>query len=401
MTIISRYIFRQAFAALLLILGSLTGVVWIALALKQLEVVTNDGQDVWTFFVLTTLAVPNLIGFVAPVAALIATIHVLNRLNTDSELIILTASGATIWLIARPLLILAGLISVVVVAINFYGMPASLKTLRTMILDIRSDLIGRMLQPGRFSSPERHLTVHIRARAANGDLRGVLMHDGRKPKDIVSLTAERGRIVKQGQMPLLLLRDGHIIRQPNAIAPAEVIKFEQYAVELDSFQKAERQHSWKPRERYLGELLNPAPDDRRYERSPGKFRAELHERFSSPLYPFAFVLIALASVGQAQSTRANRTQAMMTGFVYAVVLRLAGLAANNLVTLNAWAVPLLYLIPLGGITLAIAVMYRNSWPRPGLSWQQKAWFAVEDSWSAILARLPRLKRPAPAAAAED
>jgi hypothetical protein len=42
MSILSRYVFRQAAGALLLILLSLTGVVWIAVALRQLELMTTQ-----------------------------------------------------------------------------------------------------------------------------------------------------------------------------------------------------------------------------------------------------------------------------------------------------------------------------------------------------------------------
>ena len=90
--------------ALVLILLSLSGVVWIALALRQLNLVTTQGQDAWTFLAMTTLALPNLMALIAPIALLIAAIHTLNRLNGDSELIVLTAAGATIWTVARPLL---------------------------------------------------------------------------------------------------------------------------------------------------------------------------------------------------------------------------------------------------------------------------------------------------------
>ena len=95
MGIFSQYVFRQAGAAFLLILLSLCSIVWIALALRQLNVVTSQGQDTWTLMKMTTLALPNLMAIIAPVAFLIAALHTLNRLNTDSELIVLTASGAT------------------------------------------------------------------------------------------------------------------------------------------------------------------------------------------------------------------------------------------------------------------------------------------------------------------
>ena len=111
MTIVSRYVFRQAAGSLLLILLSLSGVVWIALALRQLDVVTSQGQDTLVLLAMTALALPNLMAIIAPVALLIAAIHTLNRLNGDSELIVLTAAGATVRWIARPLLALAFLVA--------------------------------------------------------------------------------------------------------------------------------------------------------------------------------------------------------------------------------------------------------------------------------------------------
>ena len=49
MRLLSRYVFRQTAGALLLILLSLTGVTWIAVALRQLELMTTQGQDVLRF----------------------------------------------------------------------------------------------------------------------------------------------------------------------------------------------------------------------------------------------------------------------------------------------------------------------------------------------------------------
>ena len=43
MTIFERYVFRQAGGALLIILLTLSGIVWVALALRQLNVVTSQG----------------------------------------------------------------------------------------------------------------------------------------------------------------------------------------------------------------------------------------------------------------------------------------------------------------------------------------------------------------------
>lgn len=396
MTIFSRYVFRQAAGALLLILLSLAGVVWIAIALRQLNVVTTQGQDALTLITMTTLALPNLLAIIAPFALLIATLHTLNRLNGDSELIVMTAAGATVWTVARPLIVLSLIVAAAVSFVNHIAMPWSLRLLNEYVVQMRTDLLTQVIQPGRFNSPEAGLTFHIRERATNGELQGLIMHDNRNPSQPQSYLAENGLIVKDASSSYLIMSKGHILRRPDLKEPAQIIQFEKYAVDLERFETkaGKEEKDLRPRERYLDELLNPG-NSRGFKAEPGKFRTELHERFSNPLYPITFVLIALAAVGQAQSTRQNRTQLLAYGFVIGTACRLGGLAVSNLVTLKASATPLLYIIPIGAGTIALISM---AFPRPILGPALSRLTApITDKMASLLATL---RRPTPTPSAE-
>ena len=360
MGIFERYVFRQAGSALLIILLSLSSIVWVALALRQLNVVTSQGQDVWMLVKMTTLALPNLMAIIAPFSLLIASIHTLNRLNGDSELIVLTASGATVWRAAKPLLALALLVALGVAFVNHVGMPWSLKKLRDYVVMVRANILTQVIQPGAFSSPEEGLTFHIRERAQNGELLGLIVHDTRNAALNQSYLAERSAILQRGESNFIIMHKGHIVRRTDKDEPSQIIAFEQYAVDLDQFEKKmdDETEDLKPRERYLGELMYPEPTSSSYRNAPGKFRAELHERFANPLYPIAFVFIALAAVGQAHSTRQNRVQQVAIAFVLAAGLRLGGLAMNNIVVMNESATALLYLLPLSAMLGSLIVMER-------------------------------------------
>jgi len=390
MTIFERYVFRQAGGALLIILLSLSGIVWVALALRQLNVVTSQGQDAWMLFKMTTLALPGLIAIIAPFSLLIATIHTLNRLNSDSELIVLTASGATIWTAARPLLLLAALVALGVGFVNHAAMPWSLRLVREYIVQVRTDLLTQVIQPGRFSSPERNLTFHIRERTLDGELLGLIMHDTRDASQSQSYLAERGLIVKQEPSSYLVMSNGHILRRKVGDEPAQVIAFDKYAVDLARFERKMdgKERDLKPRERYLGELLNPKSTSKQYRKSPGSFSAELHERFSNPLYPIAFVLIALASIGQAQSTRQNRMQYVAAAFVIAASLRVGGLALNNVVSLQTAMTPLLYLLPLVAAGGALWVMSHPAREPATPAFIGNLFEAIAGLWSSLRASLP-------------
>lgn len=398
MGIFGRYVFRQAAGALVLILLSLSGVVWIALALRQLNLVTSEGQDAFTFVKMTTLALPNMMGMIAPVALLVAAIHTLNRLSGDSELIVLTASGASQWRVARPLIALGILVACAVSFVNHVGMPWSLKLLREYVIQMRSDLIGQVVQPGRFSSPEAGLTFHIRERALDGRLLGLLMHDTRDPKSITSYLAETGTLIKQDGQPFLLMENGHVLRRSlPAVDPPQLIEFQSYIVDLERFEPKSGHIELKPRERYFQELAFPKPDDPDFKRQPGHFRAELHERFANPFYALAFVMLTVALIGRAQSTRQNRWEATALAGAISVGARVGGLAANNLVVVNAKWVPLLYGIPLGLIVVS-ALMIQFGARARGPS---RLRIALGATVAAAAARMPTLRRRRGEPAAAD
>ncbi len=365
MSILGRYIFRQSIGAVLLILSSLSTVTWIGVALRQLDIMTSQGQDTLLFLSLTSLALPSLVAFIAPFAVLISCLHVINRLSGDSELIIMTASGAPTWRLVRPLFAMGLLVMCAVTFVNHAVAPWANRKLKEGALQVRTQLISQVLQPGRFMAPEKNLSIHIRDRAPDGELLGLLMHDARDPTQISSYLAESGYIIKQGISAYLLMKNGHVIRETATSGQPDVVAFQRYAVDINRFeQKAEQSLSFRPREWTTAELLNPSPTDPGYKSSPQRYHAELHDRFSNPLYPIAFVLIAAAFAGQAQTTRQNRNQALLAAFGVGVGVRVLGISAVNAANGKASAVPWLYAIPIGAIILSLIAIQWNMTPRP-------------------------------------
>src|SRR5262249_24621915 len=181
-----------------------------------------------------------------------------------------------------------------------------------------TDLMAQVIQPWRFTSPEAKLTVHIRDRAKNGELLGLMMHDARDPKQVVTYLAERALIIKQDGAAYLRMDKGHIVRRLENQPAPQIIAFERYPVDMNELeQRSDQVAPVRPRERYTIELLHPDAKDPIYQMSPGSYSSELHERFSSPFYAFAFVFLVLAFMGQAQTTRTSRMQAVIAAFTVA------------------------------------------------------------------------------------
>ena len=73
----------------------LTGVVWVTQALRQIDLITSKGQTILLFLMMTGLALPSLVAIIAPVALFAGILYTLNKLNGDSELVVMAASGVS------------------------------------------------------------------------------------------------------------------------------------------------------------------------------------------------------------------------------------------------------------------------------------------------------------------
>jgi lipopolysaccharide export system permease protein len=355
MTLFGRYMFRQVTNAFFVILLTLTLVIWLATALKELNLITSQGQGIVLFFQMTLLSLPSLMALIAPNAMLMAALYTLDRMNGDSELIVMTSSGATVWRIGAPLLALASLVAIAILLANVFLTPASARALRSFITQVRADLISQVLQPGRFSSPENGLTFHIRDRSPNGDLLGLLVHDERDNKQVMSYLAERGRIITNDEGSYLVMFQGYVHRynEEDKDQNVQIVAFDQNMIDLSEFSpKDYSSKELRPRESYIGDLINPDMSNPVTRRNYGQIRAELHERLATPLYPLVFAFVAIALLAHARTTREGRWVQILTAFGIAIGLRVVGIIVGNLVTVNEWAVALVYAIPLGAILVA-------------------------------------------------
>lgn len=386
MTLFGRYVLRQVTNAFLVILLTLTSVVWLATALKELDLITSQGQGVLLFLHMTMLSLPSLMALIAPNAALMACLYTLDRLNGDSELIVMTAAGAPIWRIGASFVLLASLVSIGILIANLWIMPASMRTLRSLVTQVRTDLISQVLQPGRFSSPEPGLSFHIRDRSMSGDLLGLLVHDERDPTQIMTYLADRGRIVSNDEGSYLVMLDGNVHRfnKKEENKGVQIIVFDQYMLDLSGLgAQGDKNKELNPRERYLSELISPDPNDSAAKRGSGQLRSELHDRLATPLYPIVFALIAVALLGHARTTRENRWGQIFLAFGICVGLRVAGLTAGNLVTLSSSAVALVYAIPIGAILVAAWAAHVRMSPelRSKLSFELKLKPVMRNLWA--------------------
>src|SRR6202521_2617873 len=308
MRLIESYIFSRMLRAFVLTLVVLAATVWLSQALREFDLVSAMGQTLTTFLQITLLLLPAMATVVSPVAILIGVIYTFRTLNDGSELVGINAAGAPQGAVLKPV-ILVGLIGAIIMAsMTLYLAPLSLRIWRILITDVRGNIITTILREGEFMSLAPGLTFHLRRRAPDGTLEGIFMSDSRDPEATVNYLAERGAVLDNPLGVFLVMKNGTIQKTSKKDkASNSIIEFTSYAYDLSSFSAQSATPPFTPQERTTAYLINPDPKDRFYQQSPGKLRSELHYRLTAPLNAIVFAILPLIFLGQAETTRQQRS----------------------------------------------------------------------------------------------
>jgi lipopolysaccharide export system permease protein len=345
---ISRYILRTTISAFLIVLFTLTAVIWVTQALRDIDIVTSQGQTIVVFVGITGLIIPLLILVIAPIAVVIAVAHTLNKLSTDSEIIVMNAAGMSPWLLFRAFMFAALVVAMLVAAISAYFAPKGLRMLRDWITQVRADVVSNIVQPGRFTTIQSGVTIQIRERRQNNELVGIFLDDQRNPNERLTVMAEAGELLDNDKGTFLVLQNGVVQRYEAGERDPAMVSFDRYAFDLSQFAGGPQSVTYSIRERYLWQLIFPDPKDRFFVEQPGQFRAEMHDRLIAPIYPIAFVMIAYAFLGAPRTNRQSRTMSMLGAVANVACLRLVGFVSTVFGAKAPWMLSLQY------IALAVA-----------------------------------------------
>jgi lipopolysaccharide export system permease protein len=371
MTRITAYILRQVLTTALFVLITLTLAIWLTQSLRFIDLIVNRGLSIGGYFYLTTLLMPSFLALVSPIALFVATMFVYNRLTGDSELVVMRAVGYGPGQLARPALLLAAGATLISYVFYLWLIPASFSQFKQLQADIRSDYSGLLLQEGAFTRIGTNLTVYVREREANGDLRGIIVHDSRDVTNPVTLLAERGTLAATDEGPRVILLNGNRQQVDREAGKLSLLYFERYSVEIGQA-GGQAEYRWRePGERFLDELLWPDLDNSNDRFFANKLIAEGHTRLSTPLYVMALVIVGLACLLPGDFNRRGMGRRVLAAAVAGVAVQAVSIALPNLATRFPAVIPFLYAVPLMAISVSAWALVqgprrrRSAGPMPG------------------------------------
>ncbi|MEC4676188.1 MAG: LptF/LptG family permease [Nitrospirota bacterium] len=285
--IIYRTMLKELFFAFFLSLAFLNSILMMEKLLRLSRLLSGVGASLTDMARIIFYLQPQLMMLTIPMSLLLSTLLVYGRMNLDSEIVILKASGMDFRRIAFPVMLLGLFCFLASIAVSFYLGPQSSIKLRKEITKIITDRSTLAIEEGTFNTSFRDIVIIVKGRKSSGSLEKIFIYDSRDKKAPKVLMAKEGRIFMQegGGSIGLYLQDGYINITKGGNITELFFKSYKMTLNLDSDSPAAKKIEFTPIE-----LLRKAAEAGNHKKKTALY-LEFHRRLSLPTVCLMLVLL--------------------------------------------------------------------------------------------------------------
>lgn len=341
MKLYNKYILFKTVTAFFVLLTLLVILIWFSKTISFVHYITENGVELQQFSLLFLLILPWLLLFIVPISLFIAVLLIYNRLLLNNEITILKNSGLTKIAISKAAIFFALFSTLFCFFISFYLMPLSNKKLRKVRTNFENNYSNLSFSKGTFENL-KSLTIYVKDKNDDNQIFGILLHDARNQEVSTTITAKKGNLKFEGGSLLLYMQDGTLQRFTYQDNKEEILSFDNYVVNLSDNSKDDNlQKRWKPKERFLNELLNPTDDPSASDKI--QYQIELQQRITYPLMSTVLVMIALAFILRGDLNRRGNNFNIIAAIIMGISFLGITIMIYRLLGTSLMLSPLLYL----------------------------------------------------------
>ncbi len=270
---------------------------WINRAVVLFDQLIADGQSAGVFLEFTALTLPTVIRLALPLSAFAASVYVTNRMTTESELVVVQATGYSAFRMARPVLYFGLIVALLMSILMHFLIPLSAARLAEREDDIAQNATARLLVEGQFIEPMPNLTVYIREISTSGELLDIFVADTRDPAEQATYTAAKAFLVRDAGQTQLVMIDGMAQTLRTEDQRLFTTSFTDFAYNIGTLVGQSERTGRHAREISTWELLNPTPALIAETRnSAARLKSRGHDRFSQSILGTVAALLGFATL---------------------------------------------------------------------------------------------------------
>lgn len=319
-----------------MLLMILTGLAWMVQIMSMMKFLISYGVRLSSFLGLTIMMVPFILSIIVPFVTFIAVLFVYNKMIGDNEIVVMAASGTSPGKIARPALILAGILTLGNLILNLWIVPATQAKFYDTQWNLRYGLAHLKLQEGAFTEMTHDLVVYV-DKVSGYDLNHVMLSDTRKDKSQMIIFAENGKLITTMRGLSIVMTKGALQATGNG---SIIGTFDSFDMDL-SLPSKNNSGSFKSRRMPTVDLLRYASQDLSLKQRKTVL-TELCTRFLQPIMNFILAALCLTILLRSSLLRRRTSFAPALSVLAMSVVMAAFMSASNMLETTA------HLFMLGG-----------------------------------------------------
>ena len=356
--LLAQFLTYFGFFALVLVL-----VYWVNRAVVLFDQLIANGQSAAVFLEFSFLSLPNVIRVVLPISAFAGAVYVTNRLTTESELVVVQATGFSPWRLARPVLMFGVIVGILASILGHILVPTSLRQLAVRTDEIAQNMTARLLTEGQFIHPAENVTFYIREVTPQGELQNVFLSDARNPERRVTYTAREALLIRGETAPTLIMLEGMAQILDTEDRLLSLTRFDDFAFDLSGLIDLSPSGGINPAELSTPVLLEAAEATQALTGvSRDVLISEAHERFAGALNSLIVPIIGFATLLLGGFSRFGVWRQIIGAIVALIGVQMITRLGQDVVQNNAEAWLAAYAGPAAGGILALVLLTLASHP---------------------------------------
>jgi len=212
--IIYRKLAQDYISFFLLILFTISLIIWVLQAVNFLDFVTEDGHGFLVYFNYTLLNFPKILSRIFPFAVFLAFTYIILKYENKNELVIFWNFGVKkIDFINFFIKFSFGFV-LISMLLNAVITPYMQDKARSFIRTSDLDFFESILKPKKFIDIIENLTIYFEEKDESGKFKNIFLNDKSNQSSQITF-AKRGKIEIRGNKRVLVLEKGETIKDVN------------------------------------------------------------------------------------------------------------------------------------------------------------------------------------------
>ena len=208
--IIFNNLFSEVILFFLVCSFTLTLIVWIIQAVNFIDIVSEDGHSIATYFSYAFLNIPKIYSKLLLLSFFLSVYYILGVYEDKNQLIIFWVNGITKIEFLNKLIFLSIIFAFFSLILSYFIVPFTQDKARSFIRDSKLDFFPSLIKPKKFIDTVENLTIFLDEKN-NESMRKILIKDSSVIGGSQLIISKSGKIVGDNKTKYLSLNDGIII----------------------------------------------------------------------------------------------------------------------------------------------------------------------------------------------